>query len=88
MSFKYEEIGNVEVKEDFEAYLYDEDTQELIKTINVPKGTKGEIVSMGYSSSDGFRHSYDVVFTIDGKDQEISMYEDKLERHLDLTLPQ
>jgi hypothetical protein len=85
--FKHEEVGDVEVIEDFEAYKYDDDG-DLIETVTVKQGTKGEIVSMGWSSSDGFRHCYDVVFQIDGEDQEISMYEDKLERHLNLSLPQ
>lgn len=88
MSYKYEEVRKVEVKEGFEAYLYDEDTEELIKTVNIPKGTKGEIVSMGWSSTEGFRHRYDIEVAIDGEEQEIRVYEDKLERYFNLNVPQ
>lgn len=88
MEYKYEDVQNVEVKKEFEVYRYDEDTEELTGTFVIKEGTKGEIVSMGWSSSDGFRRNYDILFDIDGNEVEVNMYESKMEECLNLSLPQ
>ncbi|MNI58965.1 hypothetical protein D3C73_1141000 [compost metagenome] len=40
---------------------------------------------MGWSSSDGFRHRYDIEMQIDGRTEEISLYENELEKYMDIT---
>jgi len=81
MEYKYENIENVEVKQDFEVYKHDEDG-ELIDTLVIPKGAIGVIESMGCSSTDGFRNHYDFLFTFDGQKVEVGLYEDKIEGFL------
>lgn len=81
MEYKYENVESVEVKQDFEAYEHD-DNGELVKTIIIKQGTKGFIASMGWSSSDGFRHLYEIAFDVDGEELEVGIYEDKMEQLL------
>lgn len=82
MEYKYEDIEKVEAKKDFNVYLHG-DEGEIIKILIVKKGTKGIIESMGWSSTDGFRKSYDILFTEeDGNEIEVGIYEDKMEEFL------
>jgi hypothetical protein len=84
MEYKYENVENVEAKQDFEVYKHDEDG-EVIGTLIIKKGTKGIVESMGFSSIDGFRPHYDILFTTDETEIEVGLYEDKMEDFLMLT---
>ncbi|GAB6989598.1 hypothetical protein [Paenibacillus pini] len=37
---------------------------------------------MGWSSSDGFRHHYEIAFSVGGEEMEVGIYEDKIEELL------
>lgn len=85
MKYKYENVETVEVKEDFDVWKHDDDG-EVIDHILIKKGTKGVIESMGWSSADGFRPHYDILFTTeDFNEIEVGMYEDKMEQVLILS---
>lgn len=81
MEYKYENVENVEVKQDLEVYKHNDDG-EVIDTLIIKKGTKGVIESMGWSSTDSFRSHYDILFTNDETEIEVCLYEDKMEEFL------
>ncbi|MBH0174731.1 hypothetical protein IHV09_14275 [Fictibacillus sp. 23RED33] len=82
MDYKYENVENVEVKEDFDVWKYDDDG-EVIEHLVIKKGTCGTIESMGCSSTDGFRPNYDIVFQTDiDETVEVTMYEPTMEEVL------
>lgn len=81
MEYKYEKVESVEAKTDFEVYKHDEDG-EVIDTLVIPKGTKGVIESMGWSSTDGFKPHYGILFKTDETEIEVGLYEDKTEEFL------
>ncbi|MEK5415119.1 hypothetical protein [Paenibacillus sp. FSL L8-0708] len=82
---KYEECGTVEVKESFEVFLFDEYDEPTGEKETIQVGTCGEIVSYGWSSTDGFRNRYDVELQINGDVKSISLYENELEQHMHVT---
>jgi hypothetical protein len=84
MEYKYEDVEFIEAKVDFKVNKYDDDAG-IIDTLVIKKGSKGVIESMGWSSSDNFRVSYDIMFTQDGNDIDVSIYEDEMEELLILS---
>ena len=79
MKYKYENIESVEVKEVFKAHKHDDD-YEITKTIEIPVGTKGVIVSMGCSSLDGFIPHYDIELKIGDKEFDIAISEKEMDK--------
>ncbi|MED0705890.1 hypothetical protein [Aneurinibacillus aneurinilyticus] len=84
VGFKFEDVENVEAKEDFEVYKYDDDG-EIIDTLVIKKGTNGVVESMGmYLPRDPEPH-YDLIFRLeDGNEVEVCLYESKMEHFLAL----
>lgn len=80
MDYKYE---NVVAKRDFEVFRHDENG-ELIGIVTVPKGCKGIVESMGWSSTDDFRVNYAIRFVEDDNEIEVGIYEDDMELYLDI----
>lgn len=83
MKYKYEGTESVEVKQSFEAHKHDENYV-ITETIVIKEGTKGEIVSMGCSSTDNFENHYDVEFKIDEETIEVCLHENSIEKYLTL----
>jgi hypothetical protein len=80
MDYKYENIESVEVKESFQAHKHDE-AYEITETIEIPIGVKGVIVSMGCSSTDNFKITYDIELNMYGKEIEVSILEHNIEKY-------
>lgn len=78
MKFKYEYVEFVEVKKAFKAHKRDDD-YEITETINIPVGLKGDVVSMGFNSSDDLPAYYDIEFNVEGRDVEVSVGENEIE---------
>lgn len=83
MNYKYENVENVVAKNDFEVFKYD-DNQELVGVATVPKGCKGIVESMGRSSTDNFRASYDVRFIAEDNEIDVAIYEEDFEVLLEI----
>lgn len=83
MEYKYENAENVVAKRDFEVFRHDENG-ELVGVVTVPKGCKGVVESMGWSSVDNFRVSYEIRFIEDDNEIEVGIYEDDMELYLDI----
>lgn len=81
MEYKYEGTESVEVKQSFEAHKHD-DKFVITETIVIPKGTKGEIVSMGCNSIDNFVNHYDIEFEINREKIEVCLHENSIEKYL------
>jgi hypothetical protein len=82
LEYKYENVENVLAKRDFEVFRHDENG-ELIGVVTVPKGCKGVIESMGWSSVDNFRVSYEIRFIENDNEIEVGIYEDDMELYLE-----
>lgn len=78
MEYKYEDVENVEAKEDFEVYKHDEDG-EITDTLIIKKGTKGIVESMGWSSTNNFNVTYDICLKQDDSDIDVSILEGRME---------
>jgi hypothetical protein len=83
MNCKYENVENVIAKNDFEVFRYD-DNQELEGVVTVPKGCKGIVESMGWSSADNFRVSYDVLFIEGDNEVNVAIYEEDFDVLLEI----
>lgn len=83
MECKYENVEKVIAKKDFEVFRHDDDG-ELIGVVTVPKGCKGVIESMGWSSTDGFRNCYDILFTEDNNEISVGIHEEYFETLLEI----
>jgi hypothetical protein len=82
MKYKYEDIENVEAKEDFEVYKYDENG-EVVSTLVIKKGTKGVVESMGISLPRDPEPHYDLMFYFEADNEvEVGLYESKMEKFL------
>jgi len=83
MEYKFEDVEKVNAKKDFEIFRHDDDG-ELVGVVTVPKGCKGIVESMGCSSTDNFKISYDVLFSEGNKEISVSIYEDDFEVLLEI----
>lgn len=83
MEYKYENVENVVAKRDFEVFRHDENG-ELVGAVTVPKGCKGIVESMGWSSADNFRISYDIRFVEDDNEIDVAIYEENMELYLEM----
>ncbi|MFF3923124.1 hypothetical protein [Paenibacillus lactis] len=83
--FKYGNCGTVVVKQSFDVFRLDDFDELTDEKVTIEKGMLGEIVSMGWSSTDGFRHRYDIEMQINGEIEEISLYENEIEKYMDIT---
>ncbi|GED14842.1 hypothetical protein [Aneurinibacillus migulanus] len=78
------EFENVEVKEDFEIYEYDDDG-EIIDTLVIKKGTKGVVESMGLYLPRDPEPYYDLMFYLeDGNEVDVCLYESEMEQFIAL----
>ncbi|MGG3890002.1 hypothetical protein [Metabacillus fastidiosus] len=84
VDYKYEDVENIEVKQDFEVYKHDDDG-EIIETVIIKKGIKGVIESMDCSSVNNFVVSYDICFTQDDNEIDVSISEGRVEELLILS---
>jgi len=84
VKYKYEDIENVVAKQDFEVFKHDEN-RELVGVVTIPKGCKGIVESMGCSSTDGFRISYDILFVEGETEINVAIYEENIELYLEIT---
>lgn len=83
MEYKYENVEKVIAKRDFEVFRHD-DNGELVGVVTVPKGCKGIVESMGWSSTDNFRNCYDVMFSENDNDISVAIYEEDFETLLEI----
>jgi hypothetical protein len=83
VEYKYENIENVVAKRDFEVFRNDENG-ELVGVVTVPKGCKGIVESMGWSSTDNFKVNYAIRFVEDDNEIEVGIYEEDMELYLEL----
>ncbi|RKJ71341.1 hypothetical protein D7X33_22345 [Butyricicoccus sp. 1XD8-22] len=78
MKYKYEDRENVVAKQDFEVFRHDENGK-LVGVVTIPKGCKGIVKSMGCSSTDNFRNSYDILFVEGETEINVAVYEENEE---------
>lgn len=83
MDYRYGNVENVIAKDDFEVFRYD-DNQELLGVVTVLKGCKGIVESMGWSSTDSFRATYDVRFIEKDNEINVAIYEEDFEALLEI----
>lgn len=83
MEYKYENIENVVAKREFEVFRHDENG-ELEGVVTVPKGCKGVVESMGCSSTDNFRVSYDIRLIEEDNEIDVAIYEEDMELYFEM----
>jgi hypothetical protein len=79
--YKYENVKNVSVKEDFQIHKHDE-YYEITETIVLEKGTFGIIESKGCLPIDDFDNHYSIVFNLNGDLIPVTIYEKNMEELL------
>jgi hypothetical protein len=84
VEYKYENVENVEVKQDFDAWKYN-DNGEVTEHILIRQGTKGVVESMNCSGEYGFLVTYDIRFEQDNSEMSVSVSEEKMEDWLILS---
>lgn len=78
MTYKYEIDTKVTAKQDLRVYCSDDETGEESELL-IPAGFVGTIESQGWSSTEGFRERYEVLFILGGSEEVVSFFLEDLE---------
>lgn len=82
MEYKYGHVEKVRAKRNFEVFRLD-DAGELVGVVTIPKNCEGTVESMGWSSTEGSKTIYDILFKEGDKEIEVGIAEDEMELQLE-----
>jgi hypothetical protein len=80
MEFKYEIDTRVKTSSELVIYHTDDESGEEYETV-IPVGANGVIESHGWSSTEGFRPRYDVLFKLPDNEISVSFFEPDFEEN-------
>jgi hypothetical protein len=78
MKYKYDIDTKVTAKQDLKVFCNDDETGEERELI-IPAGFVGTIESQGWSSIEGFRERYEVLFILGDSEEVVSFFLEDLE---------
>lgn len=82
MKFKYADKKAVTVKEGISSFRQDE-TGEVVESLFIEAGIKGEVIGMGSSSTEDFAVQYDVLLATPEGNIELNVAEKNMESYFD-----